>query len=381
MSAKAATMATEDWASSAKDIANSVLTEFEELYKTTAAKLLSNTQLQQAVYDSRRKHGRDYYGAITSHPLAYAEDDSSNFFLQFCNTFLLNGELHKIIGWAHPELCFYMAAAALHLFIDCTFQCVPSGFAQVMVIMAYSQPHDYYMPVFFILMTHRTEDDYMHALQAFISSMSWRLKVLSLSCDFEKALINACKCQFPDAFILGCLFHFKQALRRKLLKLGVAVQLVSDFVVRGGPADWLTVMHVDEILSKGVQFIMANFDCGKFKKEFLSFWTYFEKEWLKAANIHCWNLTAALACPDEIRDLVLRFRTNNPLEHFNQTLHRLFRGRPNVVQFVHGIREHSQQVVVHLNRIKKQVARPVEHDLNAYVPELPAAYAEFGRKP
>ena len=126
---------------------------------------------------------------------------------------------------------------------------------------------------------------------------------------------------------------------------------------------------------------MANFDCGKFKKEFLSFWTYFEKEWLKAAIIPCWNLTAALACPDEIRDLVLRFRTNNPLERFNQTLHRLFRGRPNVVQFVHGIREHSQQVVVHLNRIKKQVACPVEHDLNAYVPELPAAYAEFGRKP
>ena len=86
---------------------------------------------------SLRKHGCAYYGAITSHPLAYAEDDGSKFFLQFCNTFLLNGELqHKIIGWAHPELCFYMAAAALHLFIDCTFQCVPLGFAQVMVIMA-----------------------------------------------------------------------------------------------------------------------------------------------------------------------------------------------------------------------------------------------------
>ena len=54
MSAEAATMATEDWASSAKDIANTVLTEFQELCKTQVAKLLTYTQLQQAVYNSRR---------------------------------------------------------------------------------------------------------------------------------------------------------------------------------------------------------------------------------------------------------------------------------------------------------------------------------------
>ena len=66
-----------------------------------------------------------------------------------------------------------------------------------------------------------------------------------------------------DVFSMGCLFHFKQAIRRRLLKLGVSKSKVKDFMVRGGPVE------------QGIAFVKANFDCGKFPSEFEAFWGYF----------------------------------------------------------------------------------------------------------
>ena len=36
------------------------------------------------------------------------------------------------------------------------------------------------------------------------------LSPFSAHADFEKALANAARFQFPNALIIGCLFHFKQ---------------------------------------------------------------------------------------------------------------------------------------------------------------------------
>ena len=80
-----------------------------------------------------------------------------------------------------------------------------------------------------------------------------------------------------DVFSMGCLFHFKQAIRRRLLKLGVSKSKVKDFMVRGGPVDWLTVMPLDEIEEQGIAFVKANFDCGELSSKFEAFWGYFRE--------------------------------------------------------------------------------------------------------
>ncbi|CAN0061560.1 unnamed protein product, partial [Heterosigma akashiwo] len=243
--------------------------------------------------------------------------------------------------------------------------------------MAYSQVHDYYLPAFYILMSHKSEDDYTMALQSFISAMNWNLNVLSISVDFEKALIKAVKMQFREAFIMGCLFHFKQAIRRRLLKLGVSKSKVKESMVRGGPVDWLTVMPLDEIEEKGIAFVKANFDCRKFSSEFEAFWGYFRDEWLGRTDPHTWNLTVALSCEEPLKAMVTRFRTNNALERFNRILHSLFSTRPNVVLFAEKIRAYSQEVVVELQRIQGKRSKPAQHSNEGYVPELPAEYASF----
>jgi hypothetical protein len=39
--------------------------------------------------------------------------------------------------------------------------------------------------------------------------------------DFECAFFTQLGAHFPDAKLMGCLFHFKQAARRKMVDLGI----------------------------------------------------------------------------------------------------------------------------------------------------------------
>jgi hypothetical protein len=45
------------------------------------------------------------------------------------------------------------------------------------------------------------------------------LKLSTVTCDFEIALINSVEKSFEGAVLIGCLFHWKQAIRRKLIAL------------------------------------------------------------------------------------------------------------------------------------------------------------------
>jgi hypothetical protein len=72
--------------------------------------------------------------------------------------------------------------------------------------------------------------------------------------DFEIAMINAVEEMFPRAEIVGCLFHFKQALRRKLIKLRVPLYQVS-FLMIPGVLDILTVIPIEEIKTIGIPFV------------------------------------------------------------------------------------------------------------------------------
>jgi len=54
-------------------------------------------------------------------------------------------------------------------------------------------------------------------------------KSFSVTTDYEKALRNAFKIMYPKAQLIGCWFHFAQALRRKVKKItGLAKFLKSN---------------------------------------------------------------------------------------------------------------------------------------------------------
>jgi len=83
-----------------------------------------------------------------------------------------------------------------------------------------------WVPVVINLMTHKTKNSYIKMLTVLKAEVLARLnKHLSseyISTDYEQAAIGAIGNVFPNTKITGCLFHFGQALWRKLQSEGLA---------------------------------------------------------------------------------------------------------------------------------------------------------------
>ena len=69
--------------------------------------------------------------------------------------------------------------------------------------------------------------------------------------DFEKAMMNAARDQFPDAILVGCFFHFKQALRKHMGSLGICEAQIKMAMTKNC-IDILCMIPKDEILNKGM---------------------------------------------------------------------------------------------------------------------------------
>lgn len=103
--------------------------------------------------------------------------------------------------------------------IDGTFYISPYGsFKQVLMI--HLQKFDTVHPFIYVLMDVRTAAAYTHIFQ-YIHNNIFDLTCKSFTTDFEKAMRNALRCCFPNAELIACWFHQKQAVRRKATKFPV----------------------------------------------------------------------------------------------------------------------------------------------------------------
>ena len=107
------------------------------------------------------------------HPLVSCADDDLRPFLQTNEWKNVKGELRYYISWGHPELLEYTKDGPRNVFIDATFKVVPKGFSQLLIIMIYVPMFQLYLPLMYILMPGKTEDDYFHALHMVIVASDW----------------------------------------------------------------------------------------------------------------------------------------------------------------------------------------------------------------
>ena len=136
------------------------------------------------------------------------------------------------------------------VFIDGTFKIVPKQFYQCLIVMVFDNQTDVYVPVFYILLTSKTEKIYRHALHLMNETAGSKMNPTSVTCDYEKGLRNT----IMKAVINGCLFHWKQAIRRKLVDLNCDKWTINHFI----PADsieTLTLIPPNEIKSKGIPYV------------------------------------------------------------------------------------------------------------------------------
>ena len=163
---------------------------------------------------------------------------------------------------------------------------MPVPFYQCLIVMVFDAAHKIYVPVVWILMSGKTEECYWQAFNWLTSAVE-DIDASYIGVDFERAFFNQLDAHFPDAKLMGCLFHFKQAARRKMVNLGIPDSVIK-FAMARGTYNLLTVIPIDQ-LEKGVVYVRTKIidflsELSKSVKEeeasverWEKFWEYFER--------------------------------------------------------------------------------------------------------
>lgn len=334
--------------------------------------------MERIVYHQREKDFGDWEVMIMSPPLIFANESTASLFLSFNTKTLIEDSsgscgIEKFIGWGNPELLFHLKTGPLNMFIDCTFKTVPRGFYQLLILMVYLPAYETFVPMFYGLMESKKYNAYKYVLSHLVFQTDWKLMPKTITCDFEKPLLKAIEEEFgkDDVCIKACEFHWKQALRRKLIEFGIPVKEVSELVGERGKINILLIIPIDEIISKGIPFVRNQVDEKQYQLAYNNFWNYFIKTWMKDYNPKLWNLNAYSGMDD-----ILINRTNNPLERYNRRLNELLAPHPTMPNFVHAIKNDSLYYVQLLKDIQRKMVKPNNHK-PVEIPNIPEDYVAY----
>ena len=139
-------------------------------------------------------------------------------------------------------------------------------------------------------MSGKTTACYWHAF-TYIRIECPGFNPVTFGVDFERGFFTTVQEFFPECFLIGCLFHFKQAARKKMKDLGIPDEEIF-IAMASGVYDLLTILPKEELLKKGIPFVremiieeITNYYAEKgmsrsqpaFEERWDKFWSYFMK--------------------------------------------------------------------------------------------------------
>ena len=300
-----------------------VITDLRNDNPGRALQLPSKQLIRRLIREARGEVNPSVHGMFGGQ-LAHTNDGFP--FLQSSRKFMVGGSAQEIAIWSSPEGKAVLRQNFLVL-IDATFRITPHPFSQCVVVMALDRSTDTYVPCVWALMSSKNETMYWLLLQDIASILDWRWRPEIIVTDFEKSLVAAVKAQFPETRLVGCFFHFKQAIIRKLtVKFGFIRREASDIA---GKFDFLTVLPNSDI-QRGISYLQDLPEMQTIAHK--EFFDYFHKTWMEKYGPEMWNIS-------DLTTKTLVTRTNNPLERYNRRLNELFlAAHPTLARFVSIIR-------------------------------------------
>jgi len=122
----------------------------------------------------------------------------------------------RILFWMSPTFLAAINNRSIRImFIDGTFKTTPKFFTQTWIVRCYIGDSTVAVPFCYILLEDKSTASYLRALQL-LSSAAPLLFPATVMVDFETTEHTAIRQVFPHAQIRGCLFHFKQCIKRHL---------------------------------------------------------------------------------------------------------------------------------------------------------------------
>ena len=137
--------------------------------------------------------------------------------------------------------------------LDATFV-TPKNWGQVLIMSAYIPSLEINVPVYYVLMSHKTTECYHDALSAIMRDTQYKMGVDAVVTDFEVALFSTIALFFPAAVIIGCFFHFKQALKRQLTKMRIPEDQIK-YAMRPGKLDEIVALPPTELHEVGFSYV------------------------------------------------------------------------------------------------------------------------------
>ncbi|OWZ11105.1 hypothetical protein PHMEG_00015926 [Phytophthora megakarya] len=275
-------------------------------------------------YACTQATGSDAFRAIESTLTRNVAETDPRPFLQFSIVHTIGCGLHRCIGFGHPELIRLLRYSNSAIYIDGTFKTVPATFQQCLIMMVKGLGVDVYVPAIYVLMDSKHQDAYCNALNFVIIQTGRLLEPATVTCDFEKGLMNAVTEQFSLVKIMGCLFHWKQPLRRKMIELRIPQDQIAA-ALSPGMMDVLTIIPVTELLTRELNLCAT------------------ESQKLENYGADLWDVNSMIEAGIDLHN-----RTSNPLESFN----RVFRGKFNpgtrrLVRLIDDVKNHHREPPPH----------------------------------
>ena len=103
-------------------------------------------------------------------------------------------------------------------YVDATFKLCRHPFSQLLTVNAFVKKDDHVkqVPLVFVIMSGRKKRDYKAVFEAVLSVLPNQPRVKKVTLDFEKAVWSAVRQVLPEVKLMGCSFHWTQALWRKV---------------------------------------------------------------------------------------------------------------------------------------------------------------------
>ncbi|KAE9338558.1 hypothetical protein PF008_g11997 [Phytophthora fragariae] len=171
------------------------------------------------------------------------------------------------------------------------------------------------VPVTALMLMRQALESYRGTVLHFlVVATDHQLDPESITCYYEAALIAAIRHQLPNVAINGCLFHWKQEIRRRMKKPRLH-DAQAGFAMECGAIDMLTVIPVTQVAISASHTSSSTFSIAATRNMSCTprpSGPHFDRTWVHTYLVELWNVHV-------IPHAVIN-RTNIPRERFNREL-------------------------------------------------------------
>ena len=256
-------------------------------------------------------------------------------------SFLLHQDEDLVIFTTDDNL--QRLAASNTIFMDGTFRSYPVLFKQLYSI--HGMYRDHVVPLVYCLLKDMRRATYYQILELIkrrLADLDLTLEPTTVISDFEKALVPTIRTQLPTSQHHGCLFHFSQAIWKRVQLLGLTTLYHSNHAVRDFIRKILALPFLPEAEIPTAWHSLEEDDLLLQHPLLEDLTTYFSSTWIQGAYpLSMWSAYH------------LRIRTNNHVEGWHSKLNtNIGRAHPNLHTLVQHLKAEQAETELTLRRAR-----------------------------